>query len=133
MSHENVAIVREVFALWNAGDRSIRSEYLDPAVELESPLSSVSGEPYRGHAGVQQWIRDVDEQFAEFESRLDDVREVENTVLAIGAIRLKGRTSGVALDQPAAWIIRFGRDHRVKHMRIYLQVDEALEAVGLAE
>jgi ketosteroid isomerase-like protein len=131
MSGENVAIVREVFELWNAGDRRIRSDYLDPAVELESPLSSVSGEPYRGHAGVEQWIRDVDEQFAEFESHLDAVREVENTVVAIGTIQLKGRTSGVALDQPAAWIVRFGADHRVKYMRIYLQVDEALRAVGL--
>jgi ketosteroid isomerase-like protein len=132
MSQENVEVLRAIFDRWNAGDRSAITEYLDPAVELESPLSSVSGEPYRGHAGIEEWIHDLDEQFAERRLRLDDVREVGNAVIAIGGIHLRGRTSGVALDQPAAWIGDFGADHRITRARIYLDVDAALEAVGLA-
>jgi hypothetical protein len=64
MSQENVEIVRALVDHWNMGVRSALTEYLDPAVELESPLSSVSGTPYRGHAGIEQWTRDLDEQFS---------------------------------------------------------------------
>jgi hypothetical protein len=57
-----VEVVRAIFERWNAGDHGVPREYLDPGVELESALSSVSGEPYRGHAGFRQWIRDLDER-----------------------------------------------------------------------
>jgi ketosteroid isomerase-like protein len=128
-----VEVVRTIFQRWNAGDHSVPTAYLDPAVELESALSSVSGEPYRGHAGFEEWIRDLDEQFAEWRLRLDEVREVGDTVIAIGGIHLRGRTSGVALDQPAAWVGDFGTDHRLRRARIYLDPAEALKALGLAD
>ena len=51
MSQENVEVVRAIFERWNAGDRTVAQEYLDPAVEAETPFSSVSGTPYRGYAG----------------------------------------------------------------------------------
>ena len=47
VSQRNVETVRRLFERWNAGDRSIPPEELDPAVELESPTSmssSLSGE-----------------------------------------------------------------------------------------
>jgi ketosteroid isomerase-like protein len=133
VSGGNVATVRRLFERWNAGNHVIPAEVLDPAVELESPLSSVSGEPYRGHAGIEDWVRDLDEQFAEWRLRLDEVREIGNVVLAVGGIHLLGRGSGVALDQPAAWVANFGTDHRITRFRIYLDPGAALKAVGLGE
>jgi ketosteroid isomerase-like protein len=132
MSKENVEVVRATFERWNAGDHSVPTEYLDPSVELESALSSVLGEPYRGHAGFEEWIRDLDDQFAEWRLRLDEVRDVGDVVIAIGGIHLRGRASDVAFDQPAAWVGHFGTDHRLTRVRIYLDPAEALRAVGLA-
>ena len=40
MSQENVGLIRTLIERWNAGDRSIATEFLDPAVELESPFAS---------------------------------------------------------------------------------------------
>jgi ketosteroid isomerase-like protein len=133
MSQENVEIVRALVDHWNAGVRSVLTEYLDPAVELESPLSSVSGEPYRGHSGIEQWVRDVDEQFAEWQIDLDDVRGVGNTVIAVGSVHGRGRGSGIEFDQPSAIVAAFGSDHRITRARIYADVDAAREAVGLSE
>ncbi len=133
MSQENVEVVRALVDHWNAGVRSVLTEYLDPAVELESPFSSVSGEPYRGHAGIEQWVRDVDEQFAEWQIELDDVREVGNTVIAIGSIRGRGRASGIAIQFSSAFVAHFGSNDRITRARIYPDVNEALEAVGLSE
>src|SRR5271169_1289583 len=99
MSPPNVEIVHALVDLWNAGERSPSAlgKYLDPAIELESPLSSVAGVPYRGHAGIEQWTRDVDEQFSEWRLSLRDVRDLADRVLAIGGVRGRGRASGIVI------------------------------------
>src|SRR5438874_1250690 len=127
MSRENVEVVRALVEHWNAGVRSVLTEYLDPAVELESPFSSVSGPPYRGHAGIEEWTRELDEQFSVWRLRLDDVREVGNTVIAVGSVHGRGRASGIVFDQPSAVVAAFGSDHRISRARIYADVDAALK------
>ncbi|GAC1435731.1 MAG: hypothetical protein NVSMB51_05710 [Solirubrobacteraceae bacterium] len=133
MSRENVEALRRSFERWNMGDHTVRAEDVDPGVELESPMSSVAGEPYRGHAGIEAWVRELDEQFAEWRVSIGDVREVGNAVIAVGGISLRGRASDVVLDQPAAWVVDFGIDHRITRVRIYLDAAAAFEAVGLEE
>ena len=133
MSQENVEVVRAIFERWNAGDRTVAREYLDPAVEAETPFSSVSGTPYRGYPGFEQWLREIDEQFSEWQTRHDDVREVGNTVIAIGSVHARGRSSGIEFDLPYALVADFGSDHRIIRVRIHTDVNAALEAVGLRE
>jgi hypothetical protein len=133
MSQENVEVMRAVFGFWNADDFDAIEQFLDPAVELVSPLSSVTGESYRGYAGVKRWQQDVYEQFVEWRLTVDQFREVDNQVLAIGHIALKGRSSGVSIDQQTAWVADFGPDHRMTRMSVYLSEDAAFEAVGLAK
>lgn len=132
MSQQNIELTRVLYARWNSGDRPDPAEYCDPAVELESPFSSVLGEPYRGHAGVAQWMRDVDEQFSEWRVNVEDLRAVEDTVIAIGSVQARGRASGISFDRPMAWVSVFSEGHRVKRLRIYLDVEEALRDAGLA-
>src|SRR5687768_16167958 len=118
MPQENVETLRRLFERWNTGERGVPAEDLDPARELESPFASTIGEPYRGPDGIAQWMRDLDENFVEWRLALDEVREVGNTVVGIGTSRLRGRTSGVAFDQPTAWVVEFGADHRITRARI---------------
>jgi ketosteroid isomerase-like protein len=124
--------VKGLIERWNAGDRDVPAD-LDPAVELESPFSEVSGEPYRGYDGIREWARAIDEQFSEWRIRIDEMREVERKVLQIGAAHLRGRTSGVELDQPFALVAEFGTDHRITRVRIYTDIDAARRAMGLDE
>ena len=133
MSQENVEAVRAVIEHFNAGDRTVPEELLAPGFELETPLSSVSGTPYRGYAGILEWLRDLDEQFSDWHNRIDDVREIGDNVIAVGSVHVRGRVSGFEIDQPAAWVGHFGTDHRLMRARIYLDPAEALKAVGLAE
>ena len=133
MSQENAEIIRSVIELFNAGDRTVPAELLDPDFELETPFSSVSGTPYRGYAGIREWLRELDEQFSEWQNRLDSIRENGDTVIVTGSLHVRGRVSGLEFDQPAAWVGHFGTDHRLTRARIYLDPAEALKAVGLAE
>jgi ketosteroid isomerase-like protein len=135
MSQENVEVARALTDLWNRGERSLVAiaKYLDAAVELESPFSSVAGEPYRGHTGIEQWALDVDEQFTQWRVDLGEVTELDNALIALAVIHALGRASGIAVDFPAAFLTHFGDDHRITRIRIYWDVNEALKAVGLAE
>ena len=128
-------MVRALIEQWNAGDRDVDllSQSVDPAIELESPLSSLAGEPYRGYSGLERWMRDLDEQFAEWAINVDEVRQVRETVVAIVTINARGRASGAPLEFDAASVLDFGSDHRLIRVHIYPDVEEALNAVGLAE
>jgi hypothetical protein len=135
MSRDRVDMVRALFELWNAGDHDIEifPEYFDPAIELESPLASVVGEPYRGYAGMERWVGDLDEQFALWSISPDEVREIGNRVFALTTVHARGRASEVALQFPSAAVIDFADDDRLTRIRIYLEVAEALQAAGLSE
>jgi ketosteroid isomerase-like protein len=135
MSKENVGTVRALIAAWNAGDRDVTrlSKYLDPAIELESPFSAVAGEPYRGYAGIEQWMRDLDEQFDEWAIAVAETREVGDQVVATATVRARGRSSGATLAFDAATACDLTTDHRVTRIHIFLGAEEALKAVGLED
>ena len=132
MSQENVELVREGFARWNEGDYDFFFASTAPDIELLSRFGSLTGEPYRGHQGVREWLADIQQSFERFELWLDDVRGLGDEVLAIGGIKLRARGSGLDLKEPMGWVFEF-RDGRVTRMRFYAQPEEALEAVGLQE
>jgi hypothetical protein len=60
-------------------------------VELETLFSSVSGQLYRGYEGVEECVRDNNEQFSMWQLCLDDVRAIDDKVIAIGSARGRGR------------------------------------------
>ena len=135
MPRDREDMVRALFERWNAGDHGseVFPEYFDPAVELVSPLSSVVGEPYRGYAGLERWVSDLDEQFTLWSIGADEVRDIGDRVFTRSTIRARGRASDVALEFPSAGIIEFADDDRLARIRIFLDVGEALEAAGLSE
>ena len=137
MSQENAEVVRALIEVWNTRDRGALArslaDYCDPAIELEGPLSSVSGEPYRGYAGIERWVRDLDEQFLEWRISIADVHRAGDQVIAVVAVDATGRASNVALHFASATVAQFGSDHRATRVRIYADVSEAFKAAGLED
>lgn len=130
---DRAELTRSAIERWNSGVRGIEefAPYIAPDFELESPLSIVAGEPYRGVAGLQTWLRDVDEQFSEWRIAVEEVREVGDGVLTVSTVRARGRASGVALEFGSAAVARFSDDGLIARLRIYADVAEALAALGL--
>ena len=133
MSQENVQILRRAFERWNSGDMDLTPDLIDPACEVRSPLSSVSGEPYRGIPGYRRWIADIADHFEEWKVQADEIRTLsDGRLLVLGSVHLRGRGSGVAFDQPVGWLIGV-REGRLLHLTIYQDHADALKAVGLEE
>jgi len=111
------------------GERSFPDGEVDPDLVIESRFRP---EPYSGLGGVDQWTREIDEQFQEWRIDVSDWRSQGNLVVALGQLHIRGRAGGVELDQPAAAVVEV-RDGRLFRLRLFADHAEALEAAGLRE
>lgn len=119
------AVIREVWRRWNGGERAYNPEFIDPEAEVHSALT---GQVFRGEQGVNRWIAEIDEQFEEWDLSIEDVDEVSPGRLLIrGAVRARGRQSGVDLDQPITWITEV-RDGRMTLLKNFMGPDGELRA-----
>ena len=96
--------VRVAFERWNRGDHTFDPEWTHPEIEVHTAVAGLSGAVYRGREGLEAWVADMDEVFDEWRLDLDELEEVSPTRLfAVGTVHLRGRGSGVGVDQPCAW------------------------------
>ena len=104
------AVIREIWRRWNGGERAFNPEFIDPEIEVHSALT---GELFRGEEGITRWIAEINEQFDEWELSIDEIEAADGDRYRIrGAVRARGRQSGVDLDQPITWNIEV-RDGRL--------------------
>lgn len=124
---EGEELIRETWGRWNSGVRRLEPETFDPEIEIHSALA---GDVFKGEAGLQKWMAEIDEQFVAWEIEIESLREpTPDRFLAHGTIRARGRQSGVDLDQPASWVIEL-RDGRLRRIRNFIGsgADQAAEA-----
>ncbi len=129
----NTEQVRAVFDAFAARDAVRLLELVHPEIEFHTvtgPLAERS-EPYRGHAGLTDYLRDVALVWEELRPEAQELRDVgEDTVLVLGRVYAWG--SGRVIDGPAGWVWRM-RDGLAVYGRVYESRGEALAAVGLDE
>jgi ketosteroid isomerase-like protein len=123
-------LIRQEFERWNAGERDPDPQVWHPDFVLHSSLTDAT---YQGYGGVRRWIAEIDNQFGEWYSSIDEVRGAsEGRLLMLGTVHLRGRASGVEFDQPMAWLLTFAGD-QVTELRTIPDHAQALKAAGLSE
>jgi ketosteroid isomerase-like protein len=132
MSQENVEIVRGALEAFAAADVERFLEFMDPEIEFEPHVAGVEGN-YSGHDGIRAFMSDVFEP-AEAAVRIkqQDVRDLGDSVLALGTFEISGGESGIEYEAPFAILAMF-REARIVHLKDYVNRTEALEAAGLSE
>ncbi len=87
---------------------------------------------YRGHEGVRELMREIDDVLDEIHVEYSEIRDLGDRVVAIGRLRTRGKASGAETESPIATVsdLRNGKSIRI---RTYLDPKEALEAAGLSE
>jgi hypothetical protein len=128
---ERVQWFRDFLADWNSGDtgeREGRWDRLHPEFELDS---QIVGHVVRGEEGVRRWWAEIDEQFDAFELKAVEEREFgEGLFLVFGTLRLRGKESGLEMDQEIAWRLEFDGD-KLRLLKPYTNPDLALKEAGL--
>src|SRR5262245_21584681 len=132
MSEENIEIVREVHEALNARDEETLMALLDPEVVWVQNPNAPDPHTLHGHNGVRELAAMVEDAFEDV--RLDVARylDSEETVVALGQMRARGKGSGVEIREARAWVWTL-RNGRVIRHETFADHGEALEAAGLQE
>jgi ketosteroid isomerase-like protein len=85
---------------------------------------------YRGHDGIREMLRDLDEILDERQLGFSEIHDVGECVVAVGRLTIRGRGSGLRTESPFGWVSEFSTG-KATRIRTYLNPDEALEIVGL--
>ena len=130
MSQENVRLVERAIAAINARDIEGYLACCTENVKLETPMAAVGG-VYEGTAGIGRYFTDIEEAAPDFRIELDGVEEVDSQrVLAFMRTSSTGRASGIRLAGSSTNVYDL-IDGKISHIRIFLDRQEALKAVGL--
>jgi hypothetical protein len=135
MSNQNIEAFKRAVEANNRGDYEALLAEIDPDVEWHAVFQVMFGGQAtvcRGHEGVREYLRDLDEGFDVRHVEISEFRDLGKRIVAIGHDRGRGRVSGAELDSPISFVAEF-RDGKVFRMSDYLDSNEALEAVGLSE
>jgi ketosteroid isomerase-like protein len=131
MSQENVEIVRKLLEAWNEHDAELWLSYAAPEIEwMPAGPAAVEGAVYRGRDEVASGIAAVWETWDVFDFREGDLRDLGDSVLWLGRVKMRGSASGIELDQEFA-IHVVAHDGKITRVHTFLTWRAALEAVGL--
>jgi ketosteroid isomerase-like protein len=132
VSEENVEAVRRSLDGWNRGDADAWLQAAHPEIEFSSEiLKRLEGDEtvLRSPAELRRFW---DEWHSVWNLAIDvsDIRDLGDTVVALGRIRARGKASGIDLEGPVAYVFEFDGS-LARKVRAYLDQSQALEAVGL--
>ena len=133
MSRENVEITRKGIDAWNQHDADLWLSYAAPEIEwMAAGPAAVESAVYRGYDEVRSGFTAAWQTWDVFEFQERQVRDLGDSVLWLGRVRMRGGASQVEMDQEFA-VHGVMRDGRVVRVRAFLAWAEALKAVGLEE
>jgi ketosteroid isomerase-like protein len=133
MSQAMLQVVGQGFDAYRDRDVQGMCQVAHPQCEVFTfTVGVVEAEPFRGHAGIADWMAHELEPWAEWRVEPVEVRAVDDRVLVRVAVSARGKGSEVELTADAGMVFEF-RDALIMRFWSYLNWHEALEAVGLSE
>ena len=132
MSEDNVEIARSFFEAFADRDQGAAAAVLHPEVEIRPAIvGGPEGIVYRGLEGNKRFWADIDAAWSEFRIEAEEFRDLGEQVLVLGRAFARAEGSGIALDEPAAWLAVMD-EGRIVRFRSFSNQLEALEAAGLS-
>jgi ketosteroid isomerase-like protein len=132
MTAADVEIVRKGIEAWNQRDAEKWLSYAAPEVEwLPAGPAAVERPVYRGYDEVASGLESVWQTWEQFRFEESEVRDLEEAVLWLGRVKMRGAASHLELDQEFAIraVLRAGK---IVMVQAFLTWGDALKAVGLA-
>jgi ketosteroid isomerase-like protein len=134
MSQENVEAVKRSFDGWNRGDVDAWVRDAHPDAEFSSAIMKLTEGRDRAFQGRAEMRKFWDEwrSLWDLNVELSEIRDLGNTVVALGAVKIRGKASGIELESPVGYVIEFD-EGLFRTVDAYLDPQDALKAAGLEE
>jgi ketosteroid isomerase-like protein len=132
VSEANGEAFKRAIEAYNGRDVEALLHELDSEIEWRPVLPVVLGgnaTVYRGHDGVRQLLRDLDEVLAERRMDFSEIREAGDLVVATGSLRIRGKSSGALSESPFGCVAELKNGKAIR-IQTYLDPSDALEHLG---
>jgi ketosteroid isomerase-like protein len=123
------ALVQAAIDAYNVRDLERLRGLMTEDVELRPPVSALTGRAYRGHSGIEEWLRDVDESFATAQIVPLELLDLGAKVLALTEFVVEGYESRLPLGSELGLICDTA-DGRIASWLGFFNHAEAREAAG---
>jgi ketosteroid isomerase-like protein len=128
MSEENLDVVRRSFAAFNAREVEDLVGLFDPDAEWLPFRAQLEGMVYRGHEGVREFVRDLDDDWVAYRIEPLEFHDRGDRVAVIGQVQALGRSGGIEVDSEAGFVFEL-RAGRIGRIVSYSDPAAALEAL----
>ena len=141
MSQENVEILREGYAAYNAAldapnpreaVRAVWERIADPEIEWDIEPRPFEQRPYHGIDGVMEFFDRILDAFEYVHQVPERFIDSGDRVLVFLRTEARARTTGLEINEPWAHLVTV-RDGKVARLKQFRNRAEALEAAGLRE
>jgi ketosteroid isomerase-like protein len=132
VSEANVETMRAALEAFNQRDGEAFGALLTDDAEIVPVRAAMEGTTYQGPNAAEQYCTAVDESWEDLRWEVEEIRDGDGWVIALGYIRGHGRDSGAAFDAKGAWVAHF-LGGLITNFHTYANRAAALEAVGLSE
>jgi ketosteroid isomerase-like protein len=123
----NSELFQRLWELYAAGRGREILDHLDPDVEWRPALLNPAA--YRGHAEVQRWAAAMRRAWKSVTLVLEELREIEDCVVAWGRIAAYDHSGEQIVDTVLACVAEFRRGLVVR-ARSFVSLDEALHWIS---
>ena len=121
--------MRAAINAYNRRDIAELRELMTDDVELRPPVSALTGRAYRGHDGIEEWLRDVDESFASAQIVPLELLDLGARVLALTEFIVEGYESRLPLGSELGLVCDIV-DGQIASWLGFFNHAEAREAAG---
>lgn len=132
MSQENLRVGHAILEAVEHRDLARLVSLTHPQVEWRSAFAVTDGGLYRGHAGMERYVADMNDAWGVVRLEVEQEMAVGDVVIFVGRIEVRGKGSGVETGSRAGYVLRF-RDGLVVLFRPFRDPEQALGALGQAD
>jgi ketosteroid isomerase-like protein len=101
----SVALVEAAVDAYNRRDVPRLCELMTQDVDLQPPVSWLTGHAYRGHRGIAEWLRDLDDSFSFAQITPLELTDLGERVLAITRFDVEGHESGASFPSELGLVL----------------------------
>ena len=98
-------------------------------VDLRPPVSRLTGRAYRGHSGIAEWLRDLDESFSKAQIEPLELTDLGDRVLALTRFEVEGYESHASFGSELGLVLRV-EEGRIASWVGFMSYAEAREAAS---
>lgn len=132
MSRDNLEVVLGQWDAWNEGDLDRWARAWDSEVVVVAPKGWPDGEAEHGLDAWRRQARRLRDPWSEARVEVDEIREVDDRVLARIRYVTLGKETGIPFETPMA-VVLFLSDGKITRAYFDWTMDEAVEAAGLTK